>query len=305
MKIPRSKSSLSNRLVVDQILKLEFPMLSFAQKGSVNSETLSSGFLEIVDRKEKRKEFLEGLGDQELNGILRNIKRGLFFSQNNSGADYNFYAKKDLWTIAEITPLLLGLNPKVYQWQEIKAAKNDSDMDRRYKEIRELIYSSYLAGKFGLVTIGNFEYVSVHPIDALNWAFNKQIEPDSELIECVRQYHEKEEVVNKGELITALEEENKKLKGQLRLMQENPIMDALPEGIHRAIDFFDECWKDLPHDMQYPSKSEQEAYVEEKWKGIDGSEIAAIRNLGKPEGIVNKGKPPLERVKEWKKKNSR
>lgn len=243
--------------------------------------------------------------DFDLRELRRNNTRRAFYSRRDLLPDYEFWGRKDLWTIAETIPLILNLNPHVYNWKSIGEYRYDSDLDRKYKETRDLILTAVRAHKFGNWQVNFMELKSIHPTVALNWAIGKKIRIDTNLIDKVREYNVLPEVENKDEIIEQLRTVNEELRSKIELLEETKYGADLPTTITNTIDVFYECWDKIPEDMNHPSEKNIAAYyrtIHDK----DASKVLtnSIFKISSPDNISAGGHPKQDK-KEWRRKADR
>jgi len=243
--------------------------------------------------------------DFDLQEILRNKRRRIFYSRRDALPDYEFWGRNDLWTIADTIPLLLNLNPEVYTWNKIESKIYDSDKDRDYVKIRSLLLTAVRANKFGSWTRSLIEYKSIHPITALKWADNKKIVIATELLDKVREYHVTPEVVSKDGIIAQLRSENKELLSREEALKQNSMLNLIPEKLRTAIDVYFECWHELGDDEKHPSNDEIAMVCKEYNGELSDTMVERIVLITKPEGIRLGGNADENRIKAWKRKSKK
>ncbi|WP_305989284.1 hypothetical protein [Roseibium sp. MMSF_3544] len=180
---------------IEQLLRLKFPL-----GGSTSRPERSSTVKSVVEKVEEQRNKaaklrtkLKGLPAEEIEKQLsaeiekqQSIKKAKLAEQerqrpyNQKGAkpDYNYWAKLSYWSSDECAALSLGRDPRVANWDAIKANTKTSEFAAAFEERREICARAATMGQLS---------ASSAPSAFLTWANQMQVSVPDELVAAVEE----------------------------------------------------------------------------------------------------------------------
>lgn len=132
--------------LIDEIVDFRIPLYRLAISGKIKLEPEVNKEAHILIKKLTHK------STDDLKRLKRWEEEKIKPVWRKSGADdvnYEYWCKKDCWSIDEGVALLLGKNPKIVTYNDVRFKLPSSDADfkftRQYDEIRELALRSLMA----------------------------------------------------------------------------------------------------------------------------------------------------------------